>query len=60
MQRPCSGTHLVIDGSRNSVGRCVGIGGGFKSPILHLKPLATDRKWLSFSDGASSDDSIKN
>jgi hypothetical protein len=33
MQRPCSGTHLVIDGSRSGILLCVEIAEGFKSPI---------------------------
>jgi hypothetical protein len=46
MQRPCSGTLLAIDGSRRGIPLCVEIAEGFKSPILHLKPFASDRKWL--------------
>jgi hypothetical protein len=39
MQRTCSAALLAIDGSQSGVGCCVGIGEGFKSPILHSKPL---------------------
>jgi hypothetical protein len=37
---------LAVDGSRSGILRCVEIDEGFKSPILHLKPFATDREWL--------------
>jgi hypothetical protein len=33
IQRPCSGTLLMIDGSRSGILLCVEIAEGFKSPL---------------------------
>jgi hypothetical protein len=46
MQRPCSTAILAEAASRSKISTCVEIRQGFKSPILHLKPLARDHKWL--------------
>ena len=46
MQRPCSAALLASAGSRSGILPCVEIAEGFKSPILHLRPSATDRRWL--------------
>ena len=46
MQRQCSAALLAIGRSRNAIRACVEFLQGFKSPILHSKPFASDRKWL--------------
>jgi hypothetical protein len=45
MRRPCSAALLASAGSRNAIRDCVEFRQGFKSPILHSKPFARDRKW---------------